>query len=309
VRILLAGASGFLGPHLARHLRARGDRVRRLVRRPSREPDELTWSPQRRELPADALTGIDAVINLAGAGIGERRWNEQYRTLIRASRVDSTATLAAAIAARPGPPPALLNASAIGYYGDTGDTPVDEDSPPGEGFMARVCQAWEAATGPAAAAGARVALLRSGLPLHPDGGLLKPLLLPTRLGLGGRLGDGRQYIPWISLPDWLAAVTWLLDGRETGAADPTRVKPVSGPVNLVGPDPVTNADLVRALARGLHRPAVLPVPGFALRVLVGGLADEEILVSHRVLPTVLIKSGFAFRHPTVDSALQVALAR
>ena len=189
----------------------------------------------------------------------------------------------------------LLNASAVGYYGDTGDRALDEDAPPGDGFLADVCRAWEAATGPAEDAGVRVVHLRIGLPLDRDGGLLKPMLLPFRLGLGARLGSGRQYVPWIGLPDWLAAVRFLLDRAD-----------LAGPVNLTGPAPVTNAEFTRVLAEELHRPAVLAVPGPALRAALGGFG-REALASQRVVPGVLTRAGFPFSQPDVRAAMRWAL--
>ncbi|HEY8534701.1 MAG TPA: TIGR01777 family oxidoreductase [Micromonospora sp.] len=297
MRILLAGASGFLGRHLARRLTADGHEVIRFVRHATPGPGEVPWQPATGQLDPAVLTDVDAVINLAGAGIADRRWTARYREEIRRSRVDTTTTLARAIAAAPADrrPAALLNASAVGWYGDTGDRAVTEDAPAGEGFLADVCRAWEAATRPAEEAGVRVVRLRTGFPLHRDGGLLKRQLLPFRLGVGGRLGSGAQWLPWISLADWLSAVVFLL------------THDVAGPVNVVGPAPVTNADFTRALARELRRPAVLPIPAIALRVLLGQFATAA-LVSSRVLPDVLTRAGFRFAHPDVSAALRAALA-
>jgi uncharacterized protein (TIGR01777 family) len=296
MQILIAGASGFLGGLLVPHLRAAGHEVTRLVRRPARNPGELRWDPAAGLLDASALAGKDAVINLAGAGVGDRRWTAQYKRTLRTSRVDTTGTLARAIAAAGDDRPrVLLNSSAVGFYGDTGDRAVDERSPAGEGFLADLCQVWEAATRPAEDAGTRVALLRTGFPLARDGGLLKPLYLQFKLFAGGRMGSGRQYLPWISVPDWLAAVTFLLD------------RDVSGPVNLTGPEPVTNAEFSAALAKVLHRPNLVPVPGIALKVAVGEFGGEA-LASQRVLPGVLVREGFPFAHRTVEAALQQAVS-
>ncbi|HEX6500549.1 MAG TPA: TIGR01777 family oxidoreductase [Micromonosporaceae bacterium] len=299
MRIVMAGASGFLGTHLTSDLTARGHQVVRLVRREPRGPDEVHWDPHARALAPAALAGVDAVVNLSGAGVGDHRWTEAYKRQIRASRVDTTATIARALAAVPpdSRPAALLNASAVGWYGDTGDRAVDESAPAGEGFLSDVCKVWEAATRPAEDAGVRVVRMRTGLPLDAGGGLLKPMLLPFRLGVGGRLGGGRQYLSWISLTDWLAAVRFLLDRDD-----------LAGPVNVVGPNPCTNAEFTEALGRVVHRPAVLTVPSFALRVALGGFAHET-LVSLRVLPGVLTRAGFAFTHQTVTSALRAALDR
>ncbi|WP_089157389.1 TIGR01777 family oxidoreductase [Micromonospora sp. NBS 11-29] len=297
MRILMAGASGFLGTRLVDRLTADGHQVTRLVRRPPRVPDERQWNPSAAQLDPQVVADADAVVNLAGAGVGDKRWNDDYRKLIRTSRVDSTTTLAITIAGLPAGdrPAALLNSSAVGWYGNTGDRTVEEDAPAGEGFLADVCRVWEAATRPAEDAGVRVVRLRTGLPLHRDGGLLKPQLLPFRLGVGGKLGSGRQWLPWISMPDWLDAVGFLL-ARED----------VAGPVNVVGPAPVTNAEFTRELARQLHRPAIMPIPALALKVALGGFA-QEALTSTRVLPAVLGKAGFTWSHPDLPSALRAAL--
>jgi uncharacterized protein (TIGR01777 family) len=297
VRIVIAGGSGFLGTRLRSHLAGRGHQIIRLVRRTPMAPDEHRWRPEQSEVDSSLLAGADAVVNLAGAGVGDRRWTASYKNEIRSSRVDPTRTLAAALAAlAPGHRPALLNASAVGYYGDTGDQAVDEDSPAGDGFLTEVCVEWESATGPADEAGVRVVLMRTGLPLDAGGGLLKPLLLPFRLGIGGPIGSGRQWLPWMSMRDWLAAVTFLLDREE-----------IAGPVNLVGPAPVRNAEFTRTLGRALHRPAVAPIPSFALRVVLGEFAVEA-LSSSRVVPAVLTRAGFAFSDIALEPTLRAALA-
>ncbi|MBN1174235.1 MAG: TIGR01777 family oxidoreductase [Micromonosporaceae bacterium] len=303
MRIVLAGASGFLGTHLVRQLTGAGHAVIRLVRRKPGAADERAWDPDAGLLDSAALAGAGAVVNLAGASVA-RLWTEQYRQTIRTSRVTTTSTLATALAAlsddRPHPR-VLLNASAIGFYGDTGDQAVDESSPAGTGFLAGVCRDWEAATQPAEEVGIRVVHLRTGLPLAAGGGLLKPLLPLFRAGLGGRMGDGRQYWPWISLVDWLGAVQFLLEDPPAGQSS------ISGPVNLVGPAPATNAEFVAALGRVLRRPAVLPAPASALRLALGGFA-AEVLDSHRVLPTVLSETGFRFQHSALEPALRAALS-
>jgi uncharacterized protein (TIGR01777 family) len=297
MRILMAGASGFLGTRLADRLTADGHQVTRLVRRAARTPDERRWNPTAAQLDPAVVAGSDAVVNLAGAGVGDKRWDDAYRKLIRSSRVDTTTTLAVTIAGLPAAdrPKALLNSSAVGWYGDTGDRVVEEDAPAGEGFLADVCRVWEAATRPAEDAGVRVVRLRTGLPLHRDGGLLKPQLLPFKLGIAGRLGSGRQWLPWISMRDWLDAAVFLLERDD-----------VAGPVNGVGPNPVTNAEFTRELARQLHRPAVIPIPALALKVALGGFAHEA-LTSTRVLPGALPRAGFTFTHPDLAGALHAAL--
>ncbi|MEU2662325.1 TIGR01777 family oxidoreductase [Micromonospora sp. NBC_01740] len=297
MRILMAGASGFLGTRLVDRLTAEGHQVTRLVRRPPRTADERQWNPSAAQLDPAVVAEADAVVNLAGAGVGDKRWNDGYRQLIRSSRVDTTTTLAITIAGLPEAdrPRTLLNSSAVGWYGNTGDRAVEEDAPAGEGFLADVCRVWEAATRPAEDAGVRVVRLRIGLPLHRDGGLLKPQLLPFRLGIAGRLGSGRQWLPWISMADWLDAARFVLDRDD-----------LVGPVNLVGPAPVTNAEFTRELARQLRRPAIVPIPALALKVVLGGFAHEA-LTSTRVLPGVLTGAGFTYRHPTLAAALHAAL--
>ncbi|MCM0676762.1 TIGR01777 family oxidoreductase [Micromonospora phytophila] len=297
MRILMAGASGFLGTRLTDRLTTGGHQVTRLVRRPPRAADERQWNPSAAQLDPAVVAQADAVVNLAGAGVADKRWNDQYKQLIRSSRVDSTTTLAVTIAGLPESdrPKVLLNSSAVGWYGDTGDRTVEEDAPAGEGFLADVCRVWEAATRPAEDAGVRVVRLRIGLPLHRDGGMLKPQLLPMRLGISGKLGSGRQWWPWISMEDWLGASLFLLDSDE-----------IAGPVNMVGPAPSTNAEFTRELARQLHRPAIMPIPGVALKVVLGGFSTE-VLHSGRVLPGVLTRAGYSFRHPDLRSALAAAL--
>jgi uncharacterized protein (TIGR01777 family) len=299
MQILIAGASGFLGQRLTPHLRAAGHQVTPLVRRRPR-PGEVRWDPTAGVLDATVVAAADAVINLAGAGVGDKRWTSQYKKVLVDSRVDTTRTLARAIAAAPRKPQVLLNSSAVGFYGDTGDRAVDETSPAGEGFLADLCKVWEAATRPAEDAGTRVALLRTGFPLDPTGGLLKPIYLQFKLFAGGRMGSGRQYLPWISVPDWLGAVEFLLERASQGNA-------IAGPVNLTGPEPVTNADFSAALARVLHRPNLFPVPGFALRAALGGFGGEA-LASQRVMPGVLVREGFPFAHRTAEEALQQAMS-
>ncbi|HEX5496913.1 MAG TPA: TIGR01777 family oxidoreductase [Mycobacteriales bacterium] len=297
MRIALTGASGLIGSALVPALRADGHSVLRLVRRAPRSPDEAEWDPAGSRLDPSVLAGTDAVVNLSGAGVGDRRWTTGYRRTLERSRVGATATLSAAVAAAEPRPRILLSASAVGWYGDTGDRAVDENAGPGVGFMAALCRLWEDATEVAETAGVRVAHLRSGLVLA-RGGLLGRLVPLYRLGLGGRLGSGRQFWPWISLTDEVRAIRFLLVNQA-----------VNGPVNLTGPTPVTNAEFSRTLARVLRRPAPLPVPAFALRVALGGFADEGVLVGQRVLPRVLEQAGFTFTHRTVEAALREATGR
>ena len=296
MRILMAGASGYLGTHLGDRLRNAGHQVTRLVRRDAQSPDEAPWQPSQGQLDPALMASVDVVINLAGANIGDKRWTARYKSTLRSSRVDTTGTIARAIKQLPNGdrPHTLLQASAVGWYGDTGDTPVTEEAPAGTTFLADLCRVWEAAARPAEDAGTRVVLLRTA-PLVDA--LLKPLLLPFRLGAGARIGGGRQWMAWTTLPDWLGAAEFLLDRED-----------IAGPVNMVGPEPVTNAEFTKALGRAVHRPALFSVPGFVLDVAVGELA-HEIQRSQRVLPGVLRRAGFGWAYPGMDDALRVALGR
>jgi uncharacterized protein (TIGR01777 family) len=296
VKIIVGGSSGFIGTALVDRLREAGHEVVRLVRREPAGPDEVTWRPSIEPLDPAVVEGADAAINLAGVAVSDRRWDDAYKALIRSSRVNSTHALASAIAAAQTPPRVLLNASAIGYYGDTGDTEVDESAPPGDGYLPDVCRVWEAATVSAEEAGIRVAHLRIGLVLGPDGGLLKPMVRIFQWGLGGRLGSGQQWMPWISRADVVSAIEFLLHSDVTGA------------VNLTGPAPVRNADFTRTLGRVLNRPAALAVPGFALRLVLGEFGAEA-LGSQRVLPAVLAGAGYRFEHTDLESALRWSLSR
>jgi hypothetical protein len=298
MRIVVSGASGLIGTALVPALRGDGHEVVRLVRRQPSGPDEVRWDPAAHSLDPAVLSTVDAVVHLSGAGVGEKRWSEPFKRTIRDSRVDSTATIAAAMAAAEPRPRVLLAASAVGWYGNSGDREVDESEPAGTGFMADVCRAWEGATGAAEEVGARVVHLRTGLVCSPRGGLLGPMVPLFKLGVGGRLGSGRQYTPWISLRDEIGAIRFLLTADD-----------VRGPVNLTGPEPVTNAEFTKALGRVLDRPAVLPVPRFALRIVTGSFADEGILTGQRAMPTVLLKHGYRFLDQDVTSALRWALGR
>lgn len=289
----MAGASGLIGTALVSALRAKDHEVLRLVRRPPTAQDERQWDPAAGSLDDTVLSGADAVVNLGGVGIGDHRWSGSYKQQVRDSRIAPTEVLAAAVA-RHGVP-SFLSASAVGYYGDTGAREVTEASGPGTGFLAEVCTDWEAATG--AATAARVVLLRTGLVLSPTGGLLSKLKPLYRLGLGGRLGEGRQYYPWISLEDEVGAIMFLLEHPE-----------VAGPVNLTGPAPVTNGEFNRALAAALHRPAPWVVPGFAITALIGEFGQEGVLAGQRAVPAVLQEAGFTFRHCTVGEAVRAAVA-
>lgn len=301
MKIAVTGSSGMIGSALVPALREDGHRVVRVVRRPPSDDGEVRWDPVRRRLDPAALADVDAVIHLAGVNVGSRRWTQRRKDAIVRSRVDGTETVAEALAkaAVDAPRPrALLSASAIGWYGDTGDRVVDETARPGGGFLAGVCRRWETSTAAAAEAGVRVVHLRSGLVCSRRGGLLGPVLPLARAGLAGPLGSGRQWWSWISLADEVGAIRHLL-----GRGD------VAGPVNLTGPEPLTNRDFTRLLGRVLHRPTVLKVPGFALRIAVGGFADEGCLAGQKVLPGVLARTGYRFQHPTAEQALRWVTGR
>jgi uncharacterized protein (TIGR01777 family) len=291
MRIAITGSSGLIGSALVSALRVDGHDVRRIVRRTAAADDEASWEPQERRIDPRALDGVDAVINLAGAGLGDHRWSDEYRHTLLSSRVDATATISDAIAERRDQVAVLISASAVGWYGDRGEETVDESDPAGTGFLADLVHAWEAECAPAADAGVRLINARTGIVLSADGGALGKVLPLFRLGLGGRLGSGRQWMSWISLPDYVAAVRFLLS------------HPVSGPVNLTAPQPVRNRDYTREIGHQLGRPTFATAPAAALRLAMPGFADEAILASQRVLPHVLREAGFEFGHPDITTAL------
>ncbi|OMB93842.1 TIGR01777 family protein [Mycobacterium sp. NS-7484] len=293
--IAIAGSSGLIGSALVAALRAADHRVLRIVRRAPSNGDELFWNPDTGEFDADAIRGVHAVVNLCGVGVGDKRWSGAFKQSLRDSRIGPTEVLAGAVA--DAGVPVLVNASAVGYYGDTRGRVTDETAPEGQGFLARLCADWEAATAGAVAAGARVVLLRTGLVMSPSGGMVSRLKPLFSLGLGARLGNGRQYVPWISLEDEVRAVLFAISNES-----------LSGPVNLTGPAPVTNAEFTAALGRAVNRPAPAIVPGFALRALVGEIADEGLLVGQRAIPAALERAGFTFHHNTVGEALAYATA-
>ncbi len=295
MKVAITGASGLIGSALVPHLRARGDEVLRLVRRQATAPDEVSWDPAAGTVDLSALTGIDAVVHLAGAGVGGHRWTDSYKKTILDSRVDSTHTIVRAMTQLDPRPTTLVAGSAIGWYGDTGDRAVDETAPAGTGFLADVVRAWEAAADPARDAGIRVTHARTGLVVAKHGGAWAKLFPIFKLGLGGKLGSGHQYWSWISLRDDIAALTYLLDNPN-----------MSGPVNLTGPEPATNAEVTRAMGAVLGRPTLLPVPAFALKTVLGEFSTE-ILSSARVIPEVLETSGFTWQDTTVESAIRTAL--
>jgi uncharacterized protein (TIGR01777 family) len=297
--ILLTGASGMLGAAIGSALRRRGVRVMKLVRREPKGLDELRWDPAISRLDEpERLEGLDAAVHLSGASVASRRWTAGYKHEMTESRVASTQFLSETLAALGLPPSVLVKASAVGVYGDRGDEILDENSPAGSGYFPELCTAWETAACPAADAGIRVVHLRFGVVLGPKGGAMDRLRPLFQLGLGGRLGSGRQWMSWISEADAVAAALVAVNNPA-----------VSGAVNVVAPQPVTNTDFTRELARAVRRPALLPVPAFALRLAFGAMADEALLASTRALPTRLIQAGFAFSHPTLSQALAAALAK
>jgi hypothetical protein len=297
-RILLSGASGMVGSALRAKLDAGQAGVTQLVRRVPQTAAELQWNPAAAIPIADSkpIEGLDAAIHLSGANLSARRWTPAYRHEMAASRVHSTCALAMLLAGLRRPPRAFLVASAIGIYGNRGDEVLDESSAPGTGFLADLCRKWEEASAPAVNRGIRVVHLRFGVVLAPGAGALAMMLPLFRLGLGGRLGSGKQWTSWIALSDLVAATLFLLE--------PTSLQ---GGVNLTSPQPVRNAEFANSLARLLHRPAVLPAPAFALRLALGPMADEALLSSTRVLPRKLLDAGFHFAQPSIDEALRQAI--
>lgn len=294
MRVAITGASGLIGSALAASLRGDDHTVLRLVRHPASSADEISWDPVAGRIDSDKLDGVDAVVHLAGAGVGDHRWTEQYKAEIFNSRVAGTTLLSRALADRSTPPAVLVSSSAIGYYGDTGDAAVDERSGPGNDFLASVCVAWEAAADPARDAGIRVVHPRTGLVIARSGGAWQRMLPIFRAGMGGRLGSGRQWWSWITLTDQVAALRHLIDSE------------LSGPVNLTAPQPASNAEVTTAMGQVLGRPTALPVPAFVLRTVLGEFSTE-VLGSHRVLPRRLSDDGFAFTATTVAQGLRQEL--
>jgi hypothetical protein len=295
MRVMIAGASGLIGTSLIPHLRRHGHEVLRLVRREPRAPDERGWDPPAGRVQDGAMQGVDAIVNLCGVGIADRRWSGARKQAIRDSRVEPTEVLAAAAAANR--VPTMLNASGINFYGPTGERAVDETAPGGTGFLAEVCRDWEAGTA-AAAGSSRVVLLRTGAVLSTSGGMLGKLRPLFTMMLGGRIGSGRQYMPWISLDDEVGAISFLLEHQE-----------LAGPVNLVAPEHVTNAEFTRALGRAVRRPTPFPVPAPALRLALGEMAEELVLTGPRAVPAVLTGAGYQFQYPTLEDALRSVMRR
>ena len=285
-RIAVTGASGLIGTALVGHLKSEGHTVQRFVRRPVVAPDEIQWDPTTGFVDLAPLEGVDAVIHLAGAGVGDKRWSAKYRATILNSRLLGTTAIAQAVAKVQ--PQVFISASAIGWYGETGNRAVVESDRAGDDFLAAVCREWEAAAD--IATDIRVVKIRTGLVLDPTGGALGRMLPLFRLGLGGKLGNGKQWWSWITLHDQIRAIAFLLENK------------VSGPVNLISPNPVTNQEFTSALARAMHRPALFPAPAISLKIALGGFSSE-ILGSKKVMPKALTDAGFTWDYPHITNAL------
>ena len=298
MRVLISGANGLIGSELASHLSGKGVEVGRLVRAKSSSPEpQVLWNPVARVMDLKGLEGFDAVVHLAGDPIAQGRWTPEKKARIRESRVKGTRFLTESLARLSRSPKVFACASAIGFYGNRGDETLNEESSPGTGFLPEVGQQWEQACQPAAQVGMRVANLRFGIVLSPRGGALKMMLPPFRFGLGGRLGDGKQWMSWITLPDAAGAIAHVLSNE-----------PLRGPVNIVSPNPVTNLKFTQALGHALRRPAVMPVPVFAVRILFGEMGEDLLLGSTRVEPKRLKGTGYRFRHPELEPALREMLS-
>jgi uncharacterized protein (TIGR01777 family) len=293
MKVLVTGATGLIGRALCTVLRDRGDEPVALTRTP-RNPGDVGWDPERGALDAAALDGFDAVVHLAGRSIGERKWTPEEKQALLDSRTKGTALLVSALTSLAHPPRVLVSGSAIGYYGNRGDEELTEAAGPGDGFLADLCVQWEAATTPSETAGIRTVRIRTGIVLARDGGALARMLLPFKLGLGGRVGSGRQWMSWIALDDEVGAILHALDHDD-----------VAGACNLVAPNPAPNAEFTATLGRVLHRPTVLPTPLIPLKLRYGGeLVEQLLLYSQRVRPGRLLDSGYSFRHPSLDDALR-----
>ena len=298
MHVVVSGSRGLVGSALVPFLAAGGHRLPRLVRGTPANSDETAWNPARGLAEPSCLGGVDAVVHLAGENIAAGRWTPARKAEIRQSRVEGTRSLCESLARLANPPKLLVSASAIGFYGDRGSQTLTEESGPGSGFLPDVCREWEAAVEPASQAGIRVVNLRFGMVLSPAGGALQKMLLPFKLGLGGRIGSGDQFMSWIAIDDAVGAIRHALSAES-----------LRGPVNAVAPTPVTNAEFTRLLARALRRPAFMPVPPFAARLAFGEMADALLLASARVMPVRLQESGYHFRFPALEDALRYLLRR
>jgi uncharacterized protein (TIGR01777 family) len=297
-KILITGGSGMIGSHLMRVLESSGHAVLSAVRREARNDREVRWIPERGEIDHAKLQGIDGVVHLAGASIAGQRWSTTYKQEIRESRVKGTRLISEAIASLDSKPRVFACASAIGYYGDRGDAVLDESAAPGEGFLPEVCLAWENSCETALAAGIRTVNMRTGVVLSTEGGALKSMLLPFKLGAGGMVGSGKQYFSWMALDDIVSAMKFVLENDL-----------LSGPVNLVSPQTVTNYEFTKTLGKVLSRPTIFPMPAFAARLALGEMADELLLASTRVVPAKLVQAGFQFAYPQLEPALRHVLCK
>lgn len=295
MRVLVTGSTGLVGVAFCAHLRERGDEVLRLVRRAPAAADEVKWDPTEGTCEAAAFN-VDAIVHLAGENISSRRWSKGQMLKIRESRVAGTRLISEGAVRITRRPKVLVSASAIGFYGDRGDELLTEAAPPGEGYLAEVCVDWEFATDQAAKAGLRVVTPRIGMVLAKGGGALAKMLLPFKLGLGGRIGSGHQWMSWIQIDDLVRVLARMIDDED-----------LSGPVNTVAPNPVTNADFTRALGRALHRPTIFPLPAFMARLVMGKMADDLLLASARVAPKKLSEAGFEFQSATIDRGIAASL--
>jgi len=298
MKILVAGSTGMIGSALVSHLKSNGHEVVRLVRRKKNNTDELTWDPYGGSLPTEHFDGVDAVINLCGDNISSSRWTEHKKQKILQSRIRTSRLIADTLCKLENPPKVFLNASAVGYYGNKTEKKTTEKDSPGEGFLAKVCQEWEAATESAIGSGARVVNLRTGVVLSKKGGALGKMLLPFKLGLGGVIGSGKQMVSWIAIDDLVRIILHCL------VTDSLR-----GPVNAVTPYPVTNRELTKTLGSVLKRPTILPMPAFAARLVFGEMADELLLCDCDVYPEKLLQSGYAFELPHLKEALKHLLKK
>lgn len=296
MKILVSGASGLIGTALTAALHVEGHTVHRLVRERSDNPDTVYWKPSTGEIERDKLDGYDAVVHLAGENIAAGRWNDERKARILNSRVDGTRLLAESLAACTGKPQVLVCASATGYYGDGGNAELTEDAPRGKGFLADVVEAWEDAADPARAAGIRTVHLRFGVVLAAEGGALEKMITPFKTGMAGKLGDGTQWMSWVSRDDAVRAIQFALTDES-----------LSGPVNAVSPTPVTNEQFTTAMGNVLNRPTVMSIPVFALKMLAGEMAEEMLLVSSRVVPKKLLEAGFSFSHVDLEKTLHQIL--
>ena len=294
MNILISGASGLIGKALTSYLRAQGHLVHILSRNDSGAV--MTWQPEKNQITLDPNVTLDAVINLNGVNIGDKPWSKQRKLDIVNSRIDSTRLLAETCAALPKPPSVLINASAIGFYGDSGSTVVDESSPAGDNFLTEIVTTWEDAAKPAVRANIRTVFIRSGVVLSKEAGALQKMLLPFKLGLGGRVGSGEQYMSWISLEDEVRAIDFILNNAD-----------INGPVNLTSPNAVTNTEFTQTLARCLNRPSLLPMPEFIIKLLFGEMGELLLLGGANVMPTALLNKGFQFKHADLEQAFNAAL--